>query len=413
MLKRAIAWGPVAFSVRLGLKGVALLLIVARIIGVHSYPQNGDNRGIWFEPNWSVMYTIVFPAVFGGLIYMITLLRKALGRLTQIAVIRKAVNGSDDHVPAFEAYVAAEMAKSARPLTWVCAGLAVTLSVIHGAGLIFFLLSRGRPPVDDWTTMYRLGSVPFWGNLLFDIVAYSFECFIIFLGFFFVLKFWLFLHIFSLALRRSGVPYEFDPLVHDPDQTLGLRPLGEGINLYLLLVVVFETYVLGRRLQLITKAGEYTLSEYLTKLVDGSWSFQRVIDPRLYQWNTIDAGLWALLIFLTLPLIVGAYLPLWTLRRYLKQRRDDLWLESARAHDDARRRGDEQEASALEKRMLQLGKAQLWPNGDASGWRLLGLAVAIALAAWAPPLCAALVATGLGVEIASSVVRSLKSRRAG
>ena len=128
----------------------------------------------------------------------------------------------------------------------------------------------------------------------------------------------------------------------------------------------------------------------------------------MYQWQTIDAGLWALLIFLTLPLVVGAYFPLWTLRRYVRKRRDDLWTESARAHESAKERGDEAEAEKLAKKMKQLEGTQLWPNGDASGWRLLLGSVMIGIGAWAPPLCASLLAAAATLELGKLVLLGVR-----
>src|SRR5688500_11140742 len=84
VMKRLIAWRPVAFSVRLGLLGAVLLLAGAWIAGVHSYTVIPTaDRGFWFEANWSLMFPVVFPAVFGGLIYMINLMRDALTSLTR------------------------------------------------------------------------------------------------------------------------------------------------------------------------------------------------------------------------------------------------------------------------------------------------------------------------------------------
>ena len=407
-MKRALAWGPVAFSVRLGLAAAVLLLVGARIAGVHSFPFAGDDRGFWFEANWSLMYTVVFPGVFGGLIHMINLMREALIRLTRadVHVIKKRDGNAAD----FELYIASEMSLRARRLTALCLGLSVVLTAVHGASLARFLVQRaGAPPILDWTTMFSAGHVSYGRNVIFDVLAYSFEALTIFLGFFFVLKFWTFLHVFSRALRDSGVPYEFDAMIHDPDGRLGLRPLGTFMNVYLLLVIIFEMYVFGRRLQLIGKGGDYTLSGYVTTVVDGAHKVGNVLNGDLYQWMTIDAGLWALLIFLTLPLIVGAYLPLWTLRRYVRKRRDDLWLNSSRAHEEAKRRGDEIEAAKLATEMSQLERTQLWPNGDARGWRLLILSIFIAVAAWAPPLCAALLAAGAFLELWKWVVTRSRS----
>jgi hypothetical protein len=397
IIKKAIAVGPVAFGVRLGIAMALLLLAGSRLAGVHSFPVRSDDRGFWFEPHWSIMFVVVFPALFGGLVHMISLMRDAIARLTHepLSVITK--NGAP--APDFEGYIAEHISKRAFVFTVTCVILATALTAVHGASLGSYLLGwRGTPPILDWATMFSTGQAEPAANISFVVVAYACEALTIFIGFFFVLKFWLFLNVFSETLRDEGTGYEFRPLVYDPDRRLGLRPLGAFMNLYLLLVIIFEVYILGRRLQLIGKVGDFSLSAYLTKLASGASSFVQIFDPRMYQWHTIDAGLWALLIFLTLPLVVGAYFPLWTLRRYVRRRRDNLWEESARAHEMARERGDDAEAEKLARRMTQLQGTQLWPNGDSRGWRLLAVSIGVGVAAWAPPLCVSLLVTGAAAE---------------
>jgi len=412
VMMRFISWGPVAFGVRLAIAAAVLLLLPARIIGVHSFPMVGDDRGFWFEPNWSLMFVLVFPSLFGGLVHMIALMRNALALLTSDSlrvILKRGLPATD-----FEAYVASHISRRARSFAVLCATLAIVLTAVHGATLGQFLLSpQGKPPMLDWTTMFVAGSVRYASNVAFDLIAYAIEAFAIFIGFFFVLKFWMFLSVFSRTIRDDSSEYKFNPLLHDPDRTLGLRPLGAFMNLYLLLVIIFEIYVLGRRLQLIGKAGEFTLSTYLTALVPGTPLLKNLLDPKMYQWPSIDAGLWALLIFLTLPLIVGAYFPLWTLRRYVRKRRDDLWAESARKYEEAEERGDEAEAATLAKRMTQLKGTQLWPNGDALGWRLLLGSILIGIAAWAPPLFVGLLSTATTIEVGKWLVGLRVTLRGG
>jgi len=401
-MQRVIAWGPIAFAVRLGLTMVLLLMMGSCVAGVHTFPVRYEDRGFWFEPHWSLMFVVVFPALFGGLVHMIPLMRDAVARLTseRLRVITKGGAPAAD----FESYLATRLSSNATLFSVVCASLAILLTFVHGYSLFIFVLSGRGAPIVDWSTMFSVGAADPVKNLIFDLLAYSIEAVVIFIGFFFVLKFWLFLSAFSRTFRDDRTGYEFQPLVYDPDRRLGLRPLGAFMNLYLSLVIVFELYILGRRLQLIGKHGQYSITNYLTTLFDGARSFRTILNQDLYQWHTIDAGLWALLIFLTLPLVVGAYFPLWTLRRYVRGRRDDLWSECARAYEGAKEAGDEAEAQRLLQRMNLLQHTQLWPNGDARGWRLLTLSVAIGLAAWAPPFCVWLLAVGSTIEFGKWLV---------
>jgi hypothetical protein len=148
----------------------------------------------------------------------------------------------------------------------------------------------------------------------------------------------------------------------------------------------------------------------VTALSDRAHLLGNALSERMYQWQTIDAGLWALLIFMTLPLVVAAYFPLWTLRRYVRKRRDDLWKESVRGHDEAVERGDDIEAARLWKKISQLKSTQLWPNGDSEGWLLLSGSVAISIAAWAPPFCAWLIGVAATVG-AGKLLGNLKASR--
>jgi hypothetical protein len=410
LLKRMIAWGPLKFAAFLGATAVILLLVPARIVGVYSFPWRGENVGFWFEPNWSFVYAIVLPFLFGSFVHMISLMRRALRRLTseQLHVITKNGKPAKD----FEKYISNRLARRARSLMITSTSLAASLTILDFANDVGTVaLYRPRMPSHvDWSTMFVVNhAIPAARNLAFDVVAYSAEGLAIFLGFFFILKFWTFLMVFSDSLRHTNVAFEFDPLVHDPEQRLGLGPLGEFMNVYLTLVIVFEFYILGRRLQLIGKGSDFTISTYLGALTSGAQSvanaLSNVLNAKFYQWNTIDFGLWLLLICLTLPLIVGAYFPLWTLRRYVARRRNELWDESARAHEDAKRGGKDAEATKLKIRMKQLEHTQLWPNGDMLGWHLMAISVAIGLAAWAPPLCAYLIALAVVFNLGRWLIR--------
>jgi len=61
--------------------------------------------------------------------------------------------------------------------------------------------------------------------------------------------------------------------------------------------------------------------------------------------------------------------------------------------------------------MMQLEGTQLWPNGDARGWRLLIGSVMIGVAAWAPPLCASLIGAATTLEIGKLILGLVRNAR--
>src|SRR5215212_4131150 len=78
--------------------------------------------------------------------------------------------------------------------------------------------------------------------------------------------------------------------------------------------------------------------------------------------------------------------PLWQLRGYIKRSIEKFYDEDMLQLEAAKTRGDNETADRLQERIECWLKAEVWPNGDDAGWRLLGASVAISLAAWAPPL---------------------------
>jgi len=159
----------------------------------------------------------------------------------------------------------------------------------------------------DWSVAFVFTDVSRTANLAFDALAYTVQGVAIFLGFFCLMKFWLFMQAFSISLRDRGRPYEYKPWLYDPEHRLGLKPIGRIFNIFLLIVVAFQVYVLIHRLQQIHLRGSYRINEYLNKLFSGRNTFTSVTDGSLYSWQTIDEGTWLLLILMTLPMIAVAY----------------------------------------------------------------------------------------------------------
>lgn len=421
VLASVLNWNPVTFFVRTSLISVVLLLLPSYWLGIHDLTYGKQNVGFWYEPNWSLMFPIVLPAIFAGFLYLSSLMVTALRDLEdpnlRVITSESELRLEDDFSQRFHR------------VRWItlatAAGLALLLVFLDTLSLqaVYSAAWRGdeipseylnwsgplQASSQDWSTAFTFTPDVHWtSNLVFTLLAYSFEAGVIFLGFFFIFSFWRYFRFISQIINpaRSTI-FTFHPI--DTDTRLGLRPLGRIMNMYLGLVLIFEAYVFLHRLQLIGRSPRFTIPSYLGELLAAYPSLPNLFDRRLLAFDSVNIGTWMLLIFMTLPLLAAAYFPIWTLRRYLAIRRDALWRDYAREHEAAVTRGDDKQAALLHTRMNMLNGVELWPNGDAAAYRLLSYAAALAIAAWAPPVLLALIALGVCGEVLSLLVQKVRA----
>jgi hypothetical protein len=226
---------------------------------------------------------------------------------------------------------------------------------------------------------------------MFDLVAYSMEGAVVFLGLFFVSKLWVTLHCFAKLVVDPKSGFILVPWWDDLKHRMGLRSVGSLFNRFLGITLAFQIYILILRFQLINRRSDPFWS-YLSSIADQTkhlTNLQRLWDLRAF--DAFSNGLILLILFGTLPLVVIAWVPILKLRPYLREVRETVDEEVHRKLDFAT--GDEK--TQLLKRAEQVELACMWPNGDATAWLFIVAMVVCALVTILPPLAAYFI--GMGV----------------
>jgi hypothetical protein len=403
--------------------GIAIILLIlpARWIGIAVAPDGILNKAFYASYNWSLMYTVLLPLIFviasattGSLMKKIDVLTaKATG-----AIVRKDGTEATEYAFVFQE----KFSHYSRRIIIASILLALLIEIgdsWHVWAEIHRYLTTGVIPTNaDWSVALTVGKQPGWippgfyANLAFDIVAYLVQTFYIFLGFYWVIKYWLFLKTFSDLMIPESAPFLFKPKDANPKLRLGLRPLGSLFNNFLAMGTIFLAYILFHRFQLIQRYCHRGFPDYVSDVLSKMKDPKAILDfaNPVYAFGCTDAGMWMLLIFLALPIVVIVSFPLWTLRRYVTERRDkrieDLGARLQIAVDNNKA----EEAKALEERIQRLDKACVWPNGDrAARYFLLTLGI-LALASWLPPMLVILAASGIFFVFCSEIWTILKAR---
>jgi len=185
---------------------------------------------------------------------------------------------------------------------------------------------------------------------MFDIVAYMFQTGLIFLGLFFLMKYWMFLRAMVQIIDRDRPPYEFKPWVGDLYRRLGLKPLGSVFNLFLTVIVLFQLYGLYHRIELIdaahnTPAGTYlkTIWNVIRSHKDRGnlaqlWALVKLPIQDYACANLANPSSWLPLLLSIPPILVVSLLPLgrlfWYLRREKKLLMDEANIALANANNE-------------------------------------------------------------------------------
>ena len=56
--------GPIRLALAMSIAAIVLLLVPAWIAGVHSLTTSAEDVGLWWQPNWSLMFPLVLPLIF-------------------------------------------------------------------------------------------------------------------------------------------------------------------------------------------------------------------------------------------------------------------------------------------------------------------------------------------------------------
>ena len=396
-----------AHPLRLGvlLSGASILLLLLPALWAHvalikdTASPGWPGVGFWQRWNWSAMYVVVLPLIFAGT----AALSRACASIFASLTIPET-NGAEatvtklDGSPAsdFLASISTEISRS-RHLIFggvfvITAALTIADVALIARGY-FLRIARHVAfpfPDSDWSVAFQLSRPAFdfygWSqrgpasNLAFDFLAYTAQTLAVFFGLFWIAKYWATLNSFSKQLIDNEIDFRFNPWWSDPLHRMGLLEVGKLFTGFLFVAVLFQVYVFGHRLQLIARAGT-NLSKYADEIMKNPKSIHVLWEHRAFQSCTL--GMWLLLIFVLLPVVVISWVPLLRFRRYLRR-------IIAERHRTLR--GDLKrfpEGSAERKTVLrewdEVNAANIWPNGDFAGWIFLTLMVVLTIAAWFPP----------------------------
>jgi hypothetical protein len=388
--------------VGLGLSALWSLLLFggAYFARVLEIPQIAEpphvGTGLLHRPNWTLMYPVILPLLFGIATWISRTLVRAAERLTWPE--NKIILTKDDKPPAdYLATISDYISRRAHTYVPVIAILVCMIFVLDTRDIVFGVWRHSRDatyqfPVWDWSVAYAMHPtaggwmVPSLKlNLAFDFIAYFVEATAIFLGFYWVVTFWWFLKGVCDLMIPAQAPYKFNPLWQDESARLGLAPLGNAFNYFLFQSLLFEAYIFFHRLQMIQwRGGPESRQHFFNNVFRCLSNWDTGCSFAANRFDTVDNGLWMLLIFLSLPIIVISYLPLWQLRTYVIKQRDDLFDDAARDLDDAIQNDDIELEAKLRRKMKALRDACIWPNGELAGWFLFGSTCFLAFVAWFP-----------------------------
>jgi hypothetical protein len=408
------------------------MLFPAWLINIHSIPCGSKgNFGFFYKLNWSLMYTIILPLIYALIIWLSDRIKESVFDLcdAKLQVINPKISG---FTPDYPQAVSNRLESLAGLTILLSLMLTIIISVADTWDLWWGFYDHHTFPCSvkpDWDTPFTGFNCDFYekncasylgpcqsiqcdgyipptktANFLFDLIPYLFQGIAIFLAFFWVGKFWSFLQIFSNQLSLKDSPYKFDPMVSD--KRLGLRPMSKIFNGFLLVTVLFQAYIFYHRLQLIAlfRQNSSTIT-YVHDVVRHLGSSDLFFELKYYAFDGVDTSTWILLSFMTVPIIVICYVPLWSLRKYVIRRRDALWRENARRRDEALRENKYREAEEYENKINALNGAEVWPNGDATARRFLIVMTVLGISSLLPQMFFYLSLIGLLVEFAFTFLR--------
>ena len=148
-----------------------------------------------------------------------------------------------------------------------------------------------------------------------------------------------------------------------------------------------DSYIFFHRLQLIALfRGYHSTLTYVEDVVKHLGSSELFFNVSYYAFSEVDTATWVLLSFMTVPIVVICYLPLWSLRNYVVQRKEQVWLENARRRDEAIRENRYRDAEEYENKIDALNDAEVWPNGDATARRFLIVMIVLGVSSFFPQM---------------------------
>ena len=176
---------------------------------------------------------------------------------------------------------------------------------------------------------------------------------------------------FFLSSSLRGAEFTIVPMFDDPMRRLGLGPLGGIYNTFLTLILVFELYVAGHRVQQIALVNGLPIGTYLRDLLAISSSPSQWFDASVHQFASVAVGTGVLVVAVAVPITLICWFPLLQMRTYIRRRKFELAKEFAVRRVRAREDGNQEEVDRLAERVRLLDESNIWPNGDGVAQRFI------------------------------------------
>ncbi|GMV03837.1 MAG: hypothetical protein AMXMBFR53_01190 [Gemmatimonadota bacterium] len=433
-----LAGPPWLAFLKLATPGTAMVLLSIPA-GVASIPAThatgfAQNLGFLFRNNWTWPYVVVVPIALLLLRRLSEDIRQSVADLEEMKILVPAGEAGGSFLALLEARLAATGKR-----VWIWSVVAVlaftvfdTLEIARGY-IAFATVPAGTACAFgfsevDWSVAFAAGGC--WGDVLvdpaymppgqlrnaaFNTVAYAMQSAMIVSFLIFFLRLAQFFYVLSSSLRGAG--FTLVPWFGDPMKRLGLGPLGRTYNLFLTLILIFETYVAAHRLQQIALIRGLPITEYARELLAASSQPATWLDPAVHHFETTDVGTWVLMIAVVLPIVLVCWFPLLQMRGYIQARKLELTKDLAKKRREADEEGNEREAARYAKQVDILDESNVWPNGDATAQRFLTAMGVMWLGALFPVVFAAVALGAFGVmELIRFVVwvyDRVKPRREG
>jgi hypothetical protein len=419
---------PLRLAATLSLTAIVFLLLPALWAHValirDSVPSKWPWVGFWQRWNWSAMYVVVLPLIYTGIAWLSRACPSIFRGLTVPA--KEGAKPRVTKLDGSSAYdfldsIGNDIARSSRAFFY---GILLVTAVLTVADVA--LIAKGYYlhvvrhtdfifPDSDWSVAFQLPVSRFhfygwtqrgpWSNLLFDVAAYSAQTLSIFFGLFWIAKYWAVLNSFSKQLIDNKIDFRFNPWWSDPWDRMGLAEVGRLFTGFLFVAVLFQLYVFGHRLQLVARA-KIDLLQYAREIKEHPTDLGNLW--RHADFWTCTTGMWLLLIFVLLPVVVISWVPLVRFRRYLQGVIEEDH-RSLQADLERFAEGSNERKVAL-REWEEVNRANIWPNGDFTGWVFLTLMVVLTVAAWFPPVVGYL-AVGGGGALLVKFLSGLRGKR--
>lgn len=408
--------------------------------------------------NWGLFYIVVAPLLYVLGRQANVSLAKAMLHLYMSRVISPAqpvlFPAKEDLVkqrPEFARAFSAAMGNLSRPMWLIPLVIAIVFTVVDTAEVYLAFVDDDPGNYNffvDWAHAYTVPGGPSKpANIAFDLLAYSLQFTVTFMGIHYGVRFICYLAVLlsiapDRAVRQEGsvsrarsvllklrligpeaghlADYRYHVFVGDKPR--GLNPLRHSFNAYLTILACFGAFMVAHRIQDYRGGYVWSLGDDVSTILNGSFfEHGRLLD--------LDLGQWGMLVLWGAVVSVVAYYPMLRWRVFILDKVDALNAEVGYLRsrlDEAQKAwaGDSETRLRLQDfaheyaqgvaNLREVGRMSVWPNGDRAAFCFFVVVafqtVAFVFPALAPP---GLLALGIGLPaglLLSSLARRTEKR---